>query len=1070
MPDLTSGWGRSNLDLTGRTPDFAPADLTKVGPKGYIHGWIFVGPQAIGARVFHPGRGHGTVRRAGRGKTTVHYDSGHKETYDSKPPKHFEKRPAGKPAQGKPAAAAAPAKAPAKAPAPAAPAKAPEAPKPAKVPAGEKPMTMDQHLDWAKRDIKNNRADRAVMHLTSAADKAPDKKSRAAIIAQRDRLAARLMGKPEPGAPKPAKKPAKAPDAGKPEAPKVDRAAIVGDLREHAPKVDKKAWEKAGEREVSDRVTGIGSRIGDWYSPGGKQAKEFDNERRTAAKELGEAKAERADTAATRDYLRGVAANDKQDADRRAVAGELADKFDAKLATLDEKIKTREAQLDAAAPDGKLLGKADYEFQGSGPEKVTFELDRRQAVDAAKKRIREEVAGQMPPGEHTPNSPSGRHESRLVFHEEKALANDMGARDYDNRADKLDALAAQAKDPRAKAAIKANADKAREYAKDYRETAEADRIRAKREREAFAQEMKSRAGEIGEKKRRAYQLAVAQAALRGGRPLEGSRRDTARNIFRATAADGIRAAATKGGAPDDFKGSPEVAGWQEKNGEYLKAIGDLYATRAQHDAARSRLTALEAAAPGDGAAPEHHAAYKEMHSQLTAEVDSTRKALPGLAADANAKHEAAQAATDKLRASAGLKPSKIPGPESGRLHSAYRRELKDNGTKSEPTLGALGSKPKATKPAAAEAEASSVLGPLPKPTPTQTHLANPNLSHHDRAILQGAEKTAAGKDSDPVVREAELAARHAKVEQDARAEAVAMVPEGMRGSFDPGDHPAKIIEADKRIATLSSEAKELNRRAAALYQASKKTHDLKVQATLRGMHSKAQREADEAERRVKQAMSAAFQTRGRFEHAIEAESSKITKPHIEAARTALAENRTLDALDALAAADNSTMHPKTKEAIEALRKKVHQRVDYNMQVQAARTAAAKNPNLAPQNAPSAPEASPAPEVKPDVKPTLSPAQQRAKQLAEFSPKALNSLLGDGPGAVTHKPSRKVVEAMRDAGWTLTDLQPGMSSWKGPDGKRMSLFSATAASPNPSFHDGNKTLSYKKALELASGSK
>lgn len=44
--------------------------IDKVGPKGYIHGWIYVGPQAVGAKVFHPHHGHGTV--TGHDGRTVH--------------------------------------------------------------------------------------------------------------------------------------------------------------------------------------------------------------------------------------------------------------------------------------------------------------------------------------------------------------------------------------------------------------------------------------------------------------------------------------------------------------------------------------------------------------------------------------------------------------------------------------------------------------------------------------------------------------------------------------------------------------------------------------------------------------------------------------------------------------------------------------------------------------------------------------------------------------------------------------------------------------------------------------
>lgn len=64
------------------------AKLNKVGPKGYIHGWIYVGPQAPGSRVFHPEHGHGTVNsheldpgKKVRGTVDVHFDSGEKHSF-----------------------------------------------------------------------------------------------------------------------------------------------------------------------------------------------------------------------------------------------------------------------------------------------------------------------------------------------------------------------------------------------------------------------------------------------------------------------------------------------------------------------------------------------------------------------------------------------------------------------------------------------------------------------------------------------------------------------------------------------------------------------------------------------------------------------------------------------------------------------------------------------------------------------------------------------------------------------------------------------------------------------------
>lgn len=47
-----------------------------VGPKGYVHGWHYVGPQAVGARVFHPQFGHGTVTGHDGSHATVRFDKG----------------------------------------------------------------------------------------------------------------------------------------------------------------------------------------------------------------------------------------------------------------------------------------------------------------------------------------------------------------------------------------------------------------------------------------------------------------------------------------------------------------------------------------------------------------------------------------------------------------------------------------------------------------------------------------------------------------------------------------------------------------------------------------------------------------------------------------------------------------------------------------------------------------------------------------------------------------------------------------------------------------------------------
>lgn len=67
------------------------AKLNKVGPKGYIHGWIYVGPQDVGGRVFHHQHGPGTVvshevtpGKKVRGGVRVQFDNGHTEEYQAR--------------------------------------------------------------------------------------------------------------------------------------------------------------------------------------------------------------------------------------------------------------------------------------------------------------------------------------------------------------------------------------------------------------------------------------------------------------------------------------------------------------------------------------------------------------------------------------------------------------------------------------------------------------------------------------------------------------------------------------------------------------------------------------------------------------------------------------------------------------------------------------------------------------------------------------------------------------------------------------------------------------------------
>jgi hypothetical protein len=61
--------------------------LSKVGPKGYIHGWIYVGT-GTGGRADHPDLGHGTVTRAGSKDVHVRFGSGEEADFarrDAKP-------------------------------------------------------------------------------------------------------------------------------------------------------------------------------------------------------------------------------------------------------------------------------------------------------------------------------------------------------------------------------------------------------------------------------------------------------------------------------------------------------------------------------------------------------------------------------------------------------------------------------------------------------------------------------------------------------------------------------------------------------------------------------------------------------------------------------------------------------------------------------------------------------------------------------------------------------------------------------------------------------------------------
>lgn len=72
------------LDTPGRVQITAGqlAELVKVGPHGYIHGWIFVGIPGVGGEVQHPHLGHGHVIGVGNGKVRVRFDSGAEHSFE----------------------------------------------------------------------------------------------------------------------------------------------------------------------------------------------------------------------------------------------------------------------------------------------------------------------------------------------------------------------------------------------------------------------------------------------------------------------------------------------------------------------------------------------------------------------------------------------------------------------------------------------------------------------------------------------------------------------------------------------------------------------------------------------------------------------------------------------------------------------------------------------------------------------------------------------------------------------------------------------------------------------------
>lgn len=71
-------------------------EIQRVGPKGYIHGWIFVGAPGVGDHVTHPQHGHGIVTGASGDHVGVRFDSGANHTFPVRQESgagHFDRAP-----------------------------------------------------------------------------------------------------------------------------------------------------------------------------------------------------------------------------------------------------------------------------------------------------------------------------------------------------------------------------------------------------------------------------------------------------------------------------------------------------------------------------------------------------------------------------------------------------------------------------------------------------------------------------------------------------------------------------------------------------------------------------------------------------------------------------------------------------------------------------------------------------------------------------------------------------------------------------------------------------------------
>lgn len=1117
MPDLTSGWGRNNLDMIARPADFIRADVVKVGPKGYIHGWIFVGPQAIGARVFHPGRGHGTVRRAGRGKTTVHYDSGHKESYETKPPKSFQQR---KPAADKPQSPA-PAKAPT--PAAAAPSAPTKAPRPstaaaASKPQAEKPLTAEQHLDAARHNLKEGNNSRAVNHLTSAADQAPDKKSRQAILAQRDRLAARVMGgSGAPQAPGTPGKPSKAP--GKPS--KADRDALrqryatggdprLQELAENKtlePNGDefviwrpapRQGWQVGrssdatiiGSVDNRDQAVQLADRLRELRGPDGKPV-DWDNTERGKAGAVEVTRNGRTESlfAATRRATaetRGgehAASQDREDArraDRQARSANMTAKGFTEEILPSELKPGDEVSYTHRIPAGRSTG--DFNGLDMSPEDRTVTVrgrvtskprmgdrysDVRVRLDRASWSTDDGKSGALrsapqidtgaivqrrpiKDGNLDPTAPAGaKYETKLEFQPTGKTGHSIYRVEPDgtrvrvaagNSKAEADAIARNMRRQlQGKEALPMPEPKAKDKPQPKAPAAAPPPSGPKQDAARRSTDADVKVGEAGDA---------------GGRAYDDTSVGFARSRYQFAARDALTSTTRHGGTPAKFKDNPHVGEWQEKGGAYTKAVADLYVGRTQHDSARSRLAALEKAAPTAKDTQEYRDAYAKEHEKLTALVDATGKALPGLEADAHAKHEAVQAATDKLRDAAGLPSRAVPGPEGSKFHAEYRREMKSHRTThAEPTLGKPAKKP--IEPPATRADVLTRLrADAPKPNRAGWHEAG------DREV-ESRVRDAVTNSKGPTkfhledkAEERETAARELGAARAERADMVAtrdyfrsiaddagrneMEREVAREVADRFDQhvanvDAKINERDAALSASEADAHALGRAnqisrgltprpgAAERRRAAQEAPDSRAAVA---RHDQAEAEADAAE--------------------LEALASQANDPGVKARLTEAAAVRRRAAqaeADAATVAENNTWEAARQQEFERLQ----------------REAEAQRRATEPKPEPTAHEVA---------------AAERSRKLRGDTPAVYQRLLGeDGEGPGTdHKPSAKVIRAMRDNGWVLTDVRRGgITSWQGPDGRGMSI---NLRDDKHSFYaegqGDSRPLTYRAALEHAGG--